>query len=188
MSDSVVVPLERIQNKILVVRGQRVLLDADLAAIFGVSTKQLNQAVKRNAGKFPEDFMFELTADEFRHVTAFKNQTIESQNDTDLRSQTVTARRSHGGRRNTPFAFTEHGTIQAANVLRSETAVQMSVQVVRAFVQLRQLVVNHKAIRTKLSELDARIGEHDEQLAAIVETLHQLAEPVSPGEKRRIGF
>lgn len=177
MSDSVVVPLERIQDKILVVRGQRVLLDADLAAIFGVSTKQLNQAVKRNKGKFPEDFMFELKSDEFRNVTAFRNQTIENEDDANLRSQTVTARRSHGGRRKAPYDFTEHGTIQAANVLRSDTAVQMSVQVVRAFVQLRQLVVNHKAIRTKLSELDARIGEHDEQLARLLKPSTNLPSP-----------
>ena len=175
MSDSVVVPLERIQDKIVVVRGQRVLLDADLAAIFGVSTGQLNQAVKRNSGKFPEDFMFRLTKEEDGKAK-------------DMRSQTVIASTNRRNTKLLPYAFTEHGTIQVANVLRSDTAVQMSVQVVRAFVQLRQLVVNHKAIRSKLSELDARIGEHDEQLAAIVETLHQLAEPVSPGKKRRIGF
>lgn len=106
----------------------------------------------------------------------------------DMRSQTVIASTNRRNTKLLPYAFTEHGTIQVANVLRSDTAVQMSVQVVRAFVQLRQLVVNQKAIRSKLSELDARIGEHDEQLAAIVETLHQLAQPVSPGKKRRIGF
>lgn len=170
------IPLERIQSHIVVLRGQRVLLDSDLAELYGVPTRQLKQAVKRNQAKFPEDFAFELTfaeGDELRRS----------------RSQTVTLNPGRGGNlKYAPLAFTEHGAIQAANVLRSDTAVQMSVEVVRAFVRLRQLVVNHKAISAKLAELDARVGEHDEQLAAIIEAVRQLTEPVLPEKRRRIGF
>lgn len=163
--------MESIQSRIVVLRGQRVLVDRDLAELYGVTTAQLNQQVKRNPDKFPVDFRFTLTSEEKIELVAkcYRLKGIKYS-------------------RVLPGVFSEHGAIQAANVLSSPTATQMSVQVVRAFVQLRQLVVNQKAIRTKLSELDARIGEHDEQLAAIVETLHQLAEPVSPAERRRIGF
>jgi hypothetical protein len=217
MNESPVFPAERIQSRIIVLRGQRVLLDTDLATIYEVPTRQLNQAVKRNLEKFPEDFMFQLTKAEAESVRS--------------RSQSVTlnAAPTEGPGRGKnikylPYAFTEHGAIQAANILRSDAAIQMSVQVVRAFVQLRRLVVNHKAIAAKLAELDARIGAHDDQLrsglpacgehpaeaplrcapgphaslatisalprfvAAILEALRQLAEPVLPANRRRIGF
>lgn len=174
MSTTAVIPQERIQSRIIVLRGQRVLLDGDLAEIYGVPTKQLNQAVKRNVEKFPEDFMFQLTKSEAASAGS--------------RSQFVTGPSKHRAPKYLPYAFTEHGAIQAANILRSEAAVAMSVQVVRAFVRLRELVVNHKAISSKLAELDARIGEHDEQLAAIIEAIRQLAEPVLPENRRRIGF
>ncbi len=185
MSDSVIVPLERIQNRILVVRGQRVLLDADLAEIYGVPTKRLNEQVKRNAKKFPEDFVFRLNRDELERVADLKSQIVISSGN---RSQNATSSAKHRSSKALPYAFTEHGAIQAANILRSDAAVQMSVQVVRAFVQLRHMVVNHKAIRAKLTELEDRIGEHDEQLAVIVDALRQLSEPVSPAQRRRIGF
>ena len=176
MPTASLIPLERIQSHIVVLRGQRVLLDSDLAELYGVPTRQLKQAVKRNQAKFPEDFAFELTfaeGDDLRRS----------------RSQTVTLNLGRGGNlKYAPLPFTEHGAIQAANVLRSDTAVQMSVEVVRAFVRLRQLVVNHKAISAKLAELDARVGEHDEQLAAIIEAVRQLTEPVLPEKRRRIGF
>lgn len=176
MSDSVIVPLERIQSLILVVRGQRVVMDRDLAELYGVPTRQLKQAVKRNSAKFPEDFAFELSMEEAAAARL-------------SRSQNVTLNKGRGGNvKYAPLVFTEHGVVQAANVLRSEAAVQMSVQVVRAFVQLRHMVVNHKAIRSKLTELESRIGEHDEQLAAIVDALRHLSEPVLPEERRRIGF
>jgi hypothetical protein len=174
INESPVVPAERIQSRIIVLRGQRVLLDADLAAIYEVPTKRLIEQMKRNEAKFPEDFAFQLSAEEMAAVR--------------LRSQNAPSKPGRGGRRYLPYASTEHGAIQAANILRSDAAIQMSVQVVRAFVQLRQLVVNHKAIAAKLAELDARIGAHDDQLAAIVEALRQLAEPVLPANRRRIGF
>lgn len=169
-----ILPAERIQSRIVVLRGQRVLLDADLAVIYEVPTKRLIEQMKRNAAKFPEDFVFQLTSDEAEVLR--------------LRSQNATSKPGRGGRRYLPYAFTEHGAIQAANVLRSNTAIEMSVQVVRAFVQLRQLMVNHKAIAAKLAELDARIGAHDEQLAAIIEAIRLLSEPVLPEDRRRIGF
>lgn len=167
-----VVPLEMIQSHIRVIRGVRVMLDADLAALYGVPTKRLNEQVKRNARRFPEDFRFRLTPEELA----------------DLRSHFAISSRGHGGRRFLPYAFTEHGAIQAANILNSEAATRMSVAVVRAFVRLRQLVVNHKAIAAKLAELDARVGAHDEQLAALVEAVRLLMTPEAQPPRRRIGF
>ncbi len=184
-----IVPAERIQSRIVVLRGQRVLLDRDLAAIYEVPTKQLNQAVKRNLDKFPDDFVFQLTRDEaltlqIEASSSFDNQRVESN-----RSQTVTGSSKHRGKQHLPYAFTEHGAILAANILKSPVATQMSIAVVRAFVGLRQLMVNHKALSAKLAELDARVGAHDEQLAAIVEAIRQLAEPVpAKANSRKIGF
>ena len=166
-----IIPAETIQSRIIVLRGQRVLVDRDLAELYGVTTAHLNQQVKRNPRKFPEDFIFQLTRDERAQVVA-KCDRLKG-----LKFSRVL-----------PFAFSEHGAIQAANILNSPVAVDMSIQVVRAFVRLRELVVNHKAISSKLAELDARIGEHDEQLAAIIEAIRQLAEPVLPENRRRIGF
>lgn len=168
---SSIVPFETIQSRILVMRGQRVLLDRDLAELYGVTTAQLNQQIKRNPRKFPQDFTFQLTPAERSEVVA-----------THERLQSLKFSRV------LPNAFTEHGAIQAANVLSSDRAVKMSVQVVHAFIHLRQLVINHKAISSKLAELDARVGAHDEQLAAIVEAIRELAVPVEPKNSRKIGF
>lgn len=180
-----IVPAERIQSRILVLRGQRVLLDADLAAIYEVPTSQLNQAVKRNVSRFPEDFMFQLTKEEAEQVRS-KSQSVTLST---LRSQTVTSNEARrGGRRYLPFAFTEHGAVQLSNILRSDRAIEMGIAVVRAFVQLRALMVDHKTLRAKLAELDARVGAHDEQLAAIVEAIRELAVPVEPADKRKIGY
>ncbi len=149
------------------------ILDADLARLYGVTTKRLNEQVKRNARKFPEDFCFQLNLKEAAN----------------LRSHFATSSSGvHGGRRYAPFAFTEHGAIQAANVLNSEAAAEMSVHVVRAFVRLRQMVVNHKAIAAKLAELEHRVGAHDEQLAAVIEAIRLLTAPEGGRHRRRIGF
>jgi len=171
MPKSEIIPLEPIQSHILVLRGVRVILDADLARLYGVPTKRLNEQVKRNAKKFPEDFMFQLIPEEKAEVVA-KCDHLKN-----LRFA-----------KSLPYAFTEHGAIQAANILNSDAAAEMSVHVVRAFIQLRQMVVNHKAIASKLAELDARIGQHDEQLAAVVEALRQLTMPDRPRHRRKIGF
>ncbi len=200
MSISEVIPAERIQGRIIVLRGVRVLLDSDLAELYEVPTKQLNQQVKRNADKFPEDFMFRLTAEEIEAVQRSRSQfvTLNEQGDSrsqtatlknvaNLKSQNATSRRGQNIKY-LPYAFTEHGAIQAANVLNSSAAVQMSVQVVRAFVSLRQLMVNHKALSSKLTQLENRLGEHDEQIAALLEAIRELAAPVLPADRRKIGY
>jgi hypothetical protein len=169
-----IIPLDHIQGRILVLRGQRLLLDRDLAAIYGVTTKVLNQAVRRNENRFPADFRFSLTNEEVAR----------------LRSQSVTSNEGRGGQRYRPNAFTEHGALMAATVLNSPRAVQMSLVVIRAFVALRQLATEHKALLEKLDELDARVGAHDEQIAAIVTALRELVNPPDPGpgHVRKIGF
>lgn len=174
---SVVVPSYRdIARTILILRGQRVILDADLATLYGVTTKRLNEQVKRNAERFPEDFMFQLTAEE----------------DAALRSQIATSNGAgRGGRRYAPYAFTEHGAIQAANVLNSPRAVEMSVYVVRAFVQLRELLSSNKELARRFAQLEARLDKklaaHDEAIAAILSAIRQLMHPPAP-KRRGIGF
>ncbi|MFA5264906.1 MAG: ORF6N domain-containing protein [Opitutaceae bacterium] len=164
-------PADQIQSRIRVLRGQRVLLDSDLAALYGVPTKRLNEQVRRNTGKFPDDFCFQLTQDETDKVVANCDHLSK------LRFS-----------RSLPYAFTEHGAIQAANVLRSERATTMSVEVVRAFVRLRQLFATHRALAAKLDELDARVGEHDKHLASIIEAIRLLTTPDAPEHGRKIGF
>ena len=182
-----IVPAERIQSRILVLQGQRVLLDADLAAIYEVPTKRLIEQMKRNADKFPEDFVFQLTWEEYTHIRAANKVTPSIERVTDNRSQNATGSSKSRSSKNLPFAYTEYGAIQAANVLKSPAATHMGIAVVRAFVQLRALMVDHKTLRAKLAELDARVGVHDEQLAAIVEAIRELAVPVEPADKRKIG-
>src|SRR5579859_4590862 len=155
MSNQLTVRTEKIKTVIRSIRGQRVILDSDLAAVYGVPTKALNQAVKRNLKRFPQDFVFQLTQNEAK----------------DLGSQIVTSS-SHGGRRSRPYAFTENGAIMAANVLNSPQAVRMSVFVVRAFVQMRELLGGTKELAKQLAELEKKLTErlegHD---AAIIEIL-----------------
>jgi hypothetical protein len=172
MSDGISNSVEHIQSRILVLRGLRVLLDVDLAILYGVSPKRLLEQVRRNKDRFPEDFCFQLARQEHAN----------------LRSHFATSSSTHGGRRHLPFAFTEHGALMAANVLRSPRATQMSVVIVRAFVRLRQLLIDHKALAARLSELDARVGAHDEQISALVEAIRQLTTPDTPTHGRRIGF
>jgi len=166
-----IVPVSRIQSRILLVRGHKVMLDSDLAELYRVSTKRLNEQVKRNRGRFPVDFMFQLTAEESR----------------DLRSHFATSRVGHGGRRYRPFAFTEHGAVMLATVLSSPVAVQASIQVVRAFVMLREMLSTHKELAGKLAELEKRIEEHDEEITALFDAIRQLMEPPRK-PNRRIGF
>jgi hypothetical protein len=171
MSDEII-PLDQIQTRIVVLRGHRVLLDTDLAAFYGVPPRALNQAVKRNEDRFPADFRFQLTHEEVAG----------------LRSQSVISNEGRGGRRYQPFAFTEHGALMAATVLNSPRAVQMSLVVIRAFVALRRLALENKALVEKLAELDARVGAHDEQLVEIVTAIRQLLAPPGPEHDRKIGF
>lgn len=172
MSDASLIPAERIESRILVLRGQRVVLDRDLAALYGVSTKRLNEQVRRNQERFPKDFCFQLDLQEVAN----------------LRSQFATSSKTHGGHRYAPFAFTEHGALMAANVINSQEAITMSVHVIRAFVRLHQLMVNHKALSAQLAALESRVGAHDGQIAAIVETIRRLTTPDAPAHGRKMGF
>lgn len=171
MNKTAIVLAKRVASRIVVLRNQKVILDSDLAELYGVPVKQLNQQVKRNAHRFPSDFLFTLT-------TAEQNS---------LRSQIVTSNSSRGGRRYLPHAFTEHGAIMAATVLNSKRAIEMSVFVVRAFVQMRQALAINQHVVSKLSELEARLDSHDEEIQDLVEAIRELLAPLPAGQ-RRIGF
>ncbi|MBU2054531.1 MAG: ORF6N domain-containing protein [Proteobacteria bacterium] len=165
-----IVPAQQIESLILIKRGQRVMLDADLAALYGVPTKRFNEQVKRNIDRFPEDFMFQLTQQEKAEVVANCD---------------------HLGRLKfspvLPYAFTEHGAIMAANVLKSERAVKVSIQVVRAFVKLREMLATHKEMAGKLTELEKRLDSHDQDIRNLVVAIRQLMTPPSK-PRRQIGF
>jgi hypothetical protein len=163
---SALVALQSIERLIYAVRGQRVMLDSDLARLYGVTTKRLNEQVRRNPDRFPVDFCFELTPEEWSI----------------LRSQNATSRAGWGGRSSLPHAFTEHGAIMAANVLNSPVAVQASVQVVRAFVRLREMVLSNLELARRLDELEKR---YDGQFKVVFDALRQL---MSPPPAPRIGF
>jgi hypothetical protein len=166
------VPAARIERAIIVVRGHRVILDADLAALYDVSTKRFNEQVKRNADRFPRDFMFQLSRKELAI----------------LRSQFATSSlESHGGRRYLPNVFTEHAALMAASVLNSPKAVEMSVLVIRAFVRLRNFLATHRQIAATLNELEQRFASHDRKFVVLFEAIRELmAPPVKPS--KRIGF
>lgn len=180
-------PLEPL---IVRLRGQRVILDADLARLYGVTTKRFNEAFKRNRPRFPEDFAFRLTPAEFANLRSqfatSRLQDIDYIDKNYNRSQFVTG--SHGGKRYLPWAFTEHGAVMAANILRSAHAVQMSVFVIRAFVRLREQVAANTAIIKRLAEIDKTLLQHDTALRDIYQKLLPLLQPASAPRKRRIGF
>lgn len=166
------VPVEHIARSILVLRGQRVILDRDLAAIYGVTTKRLNEQVKRNAERFPEDFVFQLTLEE-AELSRSQIATLKSG-----RGQNIKYR---------PYVFTEHGAIQAANVLNSPRAIAMGVYVVRAFVRLRDLLASNTALARKLDELERKYQHHDDAIKAILSAIRELMNPPQPTH-RPIGF
>ena len=160
-----------VESRILVLRKQKVILDSDLADLYEVSVKRLNEQVKRNLDRFPADFMFRLTAEE-----------TES-----LRSQSATSNPGRGGRRYLPYAFTEHGAIMAATVLNSERAVEMSVFVVRAFVRLREMLAANQELASKIDELEQRLDTHDASIQELIEAIRELMEP-APASGGPIGF
>ena len=166
-----VVKVGTIQNRILLIRGEKVIIDADLAEAYGVQTRRLNEQVKRNRERFPEDFMFQLSADEKSEVIANCDHLEKLKFSKAL-----------------PFAFTEHGAIMAASVLNSPKAIEVSVFVVRAFVQLRQAITGHKELARKISQLERKLYDHDDQILVLVEAIKQLMDPKPPPKKRRIGF
>jgi hypothetical protein len=171
MGDSNIIPIESIENKIFVIRSQKVLLDKDLAQLYRVTTFNLNKAVKRNLDRFPSDFMFQLTKEEFGHLIF----------------QFGISKKGRGGTRKLPFAFTEQGVEMLLSVLRSKRAVLVNIQIMRAFVKLREILSSHKELANKLEELELKIDAHDQQIVAIFEAINLLLEsPEKP--KRKIGF
>jgi phage regulator Rha-like protein len=171
MGKQITVLAEHTESKIRLIRGIRVILDTDLAELYGVEVKRLNEQVKRNARRFPDDFVMRLSAKEAAN----------------LRSQIVTSSSSHGGRRYLPYAFTEHGAIMAASVLNSERADDMSIFVVRAFVRMREALAANQQILSKLTELEHRVESHDGNIQELIEAIRELMEP-PPAKNRRIGF
>jgi len=166
-----IVPLERIERAILLIRGQKVMLDTDLAVFYGVTVGRLNEAVKRNIDRFPGDFTFQLTRAEFAA----------------LKSQIAISSSRWGGRRHPPYAFTEQGVAMLSSVLKSRRAVRVNIAIMRAFVRLRHILATDAELARRLDELEARVGEHDEQFVAVIDAIRELMEP--PARKKgRIGF
>jgi ORF6N domain len=163
------IPSERIERAIIVVRGEKVLLDEDLASLYGVETRALIQAVKRNRTRFPRDFMFQLAASEAEI----------------LKSQIVISSSAHGGRRSKPYVFTEQGVAMLSSVLRSPRAVEVNIEIMRAFVRLRQLLASHADLARKLDELEQK---YDKQFAIVFEAIRKLMEPPQPGEVPEMGY
>ena len=169
------ISISAIEGRIHQVRSQRVVLDKDLAELFGVTTYRLNEQIKRNRQRFPHDFMFQLTDQE---VSA-------------LRSQTAISKKGRGGRRYLPYAFTEHGVVMAANVLNSPIAVESSVLIVRAFIRLREMLREHSDLKQRLEKLEVRLARgfaaHEQELQEIRFLIAQLEQPIDV-KKRKIGF
>ena len=171
------IPQEIIERKIYLVRGRKVILDSELAKLYGVPTKRLKEQVKRNIKRFPEDFMLELTMEEFEI----------------LRSQFATSR--WGGERYLPYAFTEQGVAMLSSVLNSERAIEVNIAIMRAFVRLREILLTHKDLASKIAALelkyknhDMRFSEYDKHIMAIFEAIKKLMSPPPELPKRRIGF
>jgi ORF6N domain len=169
-NNALIASVTQIESKILVLREQKVMLDADLAELYGVETRRLNEQVSRNKERFPSDFMFQLTAEEFAN----------------LKSQFATS--SWGGRRKLPYAFTEHGAIMAASVLNSPRAIEISVHVVRAFIHLRELVSSNSDLSQKLDKLERKFAGHDRAISELINAIRQLMTPAAPKKKHPIGF
>ena len=161
----------RILKSIIVIRGEKVILDSDLAQLYNVETRRLNEQVRRNIDKFPKDFMFQLTMDEFLN----------------LKSQIATSSSGWGGRRKPPLVFTEHGALQAANVLNSQQATKMSVFIIRAFMRLREMALKNEKLAIKVEQLESRVSNHDEIWIDLIEEIKKIiATPKS--KKNTVGF
>ena len=165
-----VVPIEIIATKILEIRGKRVMLDRDLAQLYGVATRRLNEQVRRNRERFPEDFMFQLSKEEVAN----------------LKSQFATS--SWGGTRKLPYVFTEQGVAMLSSVLNSERAIKVNIQIMRAFVKLKELLLTHKDLAIKLEALERKYVNHDKKIKAIFDAIKKLLEPKPVKQKRKIGF
>jgi hypothetical protein len=168
------VPQEVVERRILVIRGQKVMLDRDLAKLYGIQTGRLNEQVSRNLGRFPEDFMFQLTKEEFENWI----------------SQFAISNQDKMGLRRRPYAFTEHGILMLSSVLNSERAVQVNIAIMRAFVKLKQAFDTHKELAEKLKELEGEVGKHNKLIIEIFEIIKQLTPlPLPPPRPERpLGF
>ena len=171
MAKAAIVVARKVDSKIFVLRGQRVILDTDLAELYGVQVRHLNQQVKRNEKRFPPAFRFQLSQHELKL----------------LKSQNVISSSGHGGARYLPYAFTEHGAIMAATVLNSDRAVEMSVFVVLAFVRMRRAIAGNRNVLSKLAELERRLETHDSEIQSLMDAIRELMAPEEPNP-RRIGF
>ena len=165
------VPVGRIEQRILLIRGEKVIVDADLAEFYGVPTKRLNEQVKRNKDRFPDDFMFQLSVEEKSEVVANCDHLSKLKYSSSL-----------------PHVFTEHGAIMAASVLNSARAVEVSVFIVRAFVKLRRMIAENKELSRKIVQIERHLAEHDNQIMELVKAIKQLLKPDPLPKKRRIGF
>jgi len=170
-SKKAIIVIGNIEQRILLIRGEKVIIDADLAEFYGVATKRLNEQVKRNKNRFPDDFMFQLIAEEKAEVVANCDHLSKLKFSKAL-----------------PYAFTEHGAIMAASVINSPSAIEMSVFIVRAFVKLRQTIAQHKELARKIAQLERGLSEHDSQIQSLFQAIKQLLNPKLPPKKRRIGF
>ena len=175
----------QVERRILVLRGHRVMLDYDLAGLYGVEARALNQAVKRNIERFPEDFMFQLTAEEAEGLQRLVSQSVTPSPSTKANSsQTVTSSRKHRGKSYRPYAFTEQGVAMLSSVLRSSRAVQVNIAIMRAFVRLRELLLSNADLARKLEAIEKK---YDSQFKVVFDALRQLMTPPDP-PRRRIGF
>jgi hypothetical protein len=170
------IPVEMIEKKILLIRGERVMLDADLSELYGVTTKRLNEQIKRNSDRFPADFAFQLTSEEWDSLKELNNESN--------RSQIATGSQKHRDPRFLPWVFSEHGAIMAATVLNSKQAVAMSVYVVRTFIRLRQMLSTHKDLARKLVDMEKK---YDSQFKVVFDAIRQLMSPPVL-KKGKIGF
>ncbi|MEN9336886.1 MAG: hypothetical protein RLZZ500_1873 [Bacteroidota bacterium] len=163
-------PKETVLDKIYVIRNQKVLLDRDLAQLYGIETKRLNEAVKRNLSRFPEDFMFQLNESEFDH----------------LKSQFASS--SWGGNRKRPFAFTEHGILMLSSVIHSEQAISVNIQIMRLFTQMRQWILDHSELQEKIQQLEQKVDNHDKNIELVFSYLDELSEVQPEPLRKPIGY
>jgi phage regulator Rha-like protein len=182
--------IKSIQNRIYEIHGQRVMLDFDLAALYEVPTKVLNQAVKRNIKRFPRDFMFRLTAAEWQDVRSQIVTTYETS--MTMRSQNVTASQSKRNTNITPYAFTEQGVAMLSGILNSDKAIAMNIAIMRAFIEIKKILLQESDLKMQLKAIKERLGEHDAQLNQIYDAMENLLEEKAAerkwDERKRIGF
>ena len=171
---------EAVERRILLLRGQKVMLDSDLAELYGVPTKRLNEQVRRNAARFPIDFMSQLTPKE---AQSLRSQIATS----NLRTPSVASGQGRGGRRYLPHAFTEQGVAMLSSVLNSERAIQVNIAIMRTFVRLRRMLATHRVLARKLAGLERKLANHDQKIHSIFDAIRQLMAPPAPA-RRRIGF